>query len=102
MRYFCGITIILYSNEIWMSGLSDIISKGVDQLMTETFDIISEEGTRVVQCKNDNGKITFHGKWGTLTMQELMAQASNPVLARQRKSALTNKRIMRRRKNTSG
>ena len=66
--------------------------------MTQTFDIISKEGVRVLQCKNDDGQITFLGRWGSLSMEDLMAQATNPTLARQRKSALTSKRIMRRKK----
>ena len=43
--------------------------------MVETYDIITDEG----------GNVTIRGKEGNLSLQNFMAQATNPSLARQMK-----------------
>ena len=54
--------------------------------MAETYDIITEEGGRLVTCVNENGNVTIRGKGGNLSLNSFMAQATNPSLAKQLKS----------------
>ncbi len=53
--------------------------------MMETYDIITEEGGRLVTCINDEGNVTIKGKEGNLSLHSFMAQATNPTLAKQMK-----------------
>lgn len=53
--------------------------------MVETYDIISEEGGRLVTCVNDGTNVTIKGKGGNLSLQQFIAQATNPSLAKQMK-----------------
>ena len=53
--------------------------------MAETYDIITEEGGRLVTCINDGGNVTIKGKEGNLSLSSFMAQATNPSLARKLK-----------------
>ncbi len=53
--------------------------------MVETYDIITDEGGRLVTCVNDGGNVVIRGKEGNLSLQSFMAQATNPSLARQMK-----------------
>ena len=53
--------------------------------MAETYDIITEEGGRLVTCVNDGGNVTIKGKEGNLSLSSFMAQVTNPSLARQLK-----------------
>lgn len=51
--------------------------------MTSTFDIITEEGGKLLTCVNDNDRIFFRGKQGILSFEKFMAQIVNPALATQ-------------------
>lgn len=66
--------------------------------MAETYDIITEEGGRLLTCVHDEGNILFKGKEGNLSLQGLMEQAMNPSLAKQRK----NRKPKARRKPGTG
>ena len=50
--------------------------------MVETYDIITDEGGRLVTCVKEGGNVTIRGKEGNLSLQNFMAQATNPSLAR--------------------
>ena len=54
--------------------------------MAETFDIITEEGGRLVTCVREGSNVTIRGKEGNLSLSSFMAQVSNPSLAKQMKS----------------
>ena len=60
--------------------------------MTETYDIITEQGGRLVTCEKDGERITIKGKEGDLSLQKFMAQVTNPPLARQMKARRPKKR----------
>ncbi len=53
--------------------------------MVETYDIITDEGGRLVTCVNEGGNVMIKGKEGNLSLQSFLAQATNPSLARQMK-----------------
>lgn len=53
--------------------------------MAETFDIITEEGGRLVTCVKEGGNVIIRGKEGNLSLSSFMAQISNPSLAKQMK-----------------
>ena len=59
--------------------------------MTEIYDIISEDGTRVVRCENTDGFVTIHSKETSISFQSFVAQAMNPALAKQKKARLRKK-----------
>ena len=60
--------------------------------MVETYDIITDEGGRLVTCVKDGSNVTIQGKEGNLSLQNFMAQATNPSLARQMKGRSPKKR----------
>ena len=53
--------------------------------MTKTYDIVTEDGKRLITCIHDNGNIYLKGKNGTLDMNKFMWQAYNPTAARKMK-----------------
>ena len=60
--------------------------------MAETYDIITEEGGRLVTCVKENGNVTIRGKGGNLSLSSFMAQVTNPSLAKQMKSKRLRKK----------
>ena len=60
--------------------------------MAETYDIITDEGGRLVTCVKDGSNVTIKGKNGNLSLQNFMAQATNPSLAKQMKSRRSKNR----------
>ena len=51
--------------------------------MTAMFDIITEEGGKLLTYVNDNNRIFLRGKEGVLSIEKFMAQIANPALANQ-------------------
>ena len=69
--------------------------------MTEVYDIVNEEGTRVISCKKDGSTIMVQGKCASISLSQFVAQATNPNLARQMKSRRTKKNRERSRERIS-
>ena len=69
--------------------------------MTEVYDIVNEEGTRVISCKREGNIIMVQGKCASITLSQFVAQATNPNLARQMKSRRTKKNSERSRERIS-
>ena len=78
------------------------IREGGRELVTEVYDIVSEDGTRVATCRRENGHILIQGKSGCIPLQQFVAQATNPSLAKQMKSRRSKKNIERRATRISG
>ncbi len=60
--------------------------------MAEIYDIITDEGGRLATCVNDGGNVTIKGKEGNISLQNFMAQATNPSLARKMKTRTSKNR----------
>jgi len=69
--------------------------------VTEVYDIVNEEGTRVISCKKDGSTIMVQGKCASISLSQFVAQATNPNLARQMKSRRTKKNRERSRERIS-
>ena len=59
--------------------------------MTEVYDILSEDGARVVRCENKDGIVIIHSKETSISLQSFMAQVMNPSLAKRKKARLKKK-----------
>ena len=69
--------------------------------MTEVYDIVNEDGARVISCKREGNIIMVQGKCASITLSQFVAQATNPNLARQMKSRRTKKNSERSRERIS-
>ena len=69
--------------------------------MTEVYDIVNEDGARVISCKREGKIIMVQGKCASISLSQFVAQATNPNLARQMKSRRTKKNSERSRERIS-
>ena len=69
--------------------------------MTEVYDIVNEDGARVISCKREGNIIMVQGKCASITLSQFVAQATNPNHARQMKSRRTKKNSERSRERIS-
>ena len=69
--------------------------------MTEVYDIVNEDGARVISCKREGNIIMVQGKCASITLSQFVAQATNPNLARQMKSRRTKKNSERSKERIS-
>lgn len=73
----------------------------VERKVTEVYDIINEEGARVISCKRDGNTIMVQGKCASISLSQFVAQATNPNLARQMKSRRAKKNSERSKERIS-
>lgn len=76
-----------------------MINKEVESKVTEVYDIVNEDGARVISCKKEGSTIMIQGKSASIPLSQFVAQATNPILARQMKSRRTKKNSGRSRES---